>query len=133
MERVEIIQKRLNDIDAACQKVWEEYMDKSLKNIPHDVAWNWYKNQPIIQEQERLENELRKLKTPKYFYNIESDDDIYTLQEFIAICKDGGFIDYDGFGVYAFEDKKTDIEIYPSDIKNGNVRNDFTHVVWYNR
>ena len=33
----------------------------------------------------------------------------------------------------AYKDKKSDIEIYPSDVQKGNVRSDFTHVVWYNR
>ena len=133
MERIEIIQKRLNDIEDACMKVWEEYMDKALENIPHDVAWKWYKSQPLIQEQRRLESELRSLKEPKNFEPIERDDNIYTLEQFIGICKCGGFINYDGFGVYAYKDKKSDIEIYPSDVISGNVRTDFTHVVWYNR
>ena len=47
------------------------------------------------------------------------------------MCKGGGFTDYDGFGVYAFEDKKSNIEIYPSDVIKGNLCTDFTHIVWY--
>ena len=51
------------------------------------------------------------------------------------MCKGGGFIDYDGFGVYADKEKKmkTNIKLYPSDITSGKYRKDFTHVIWYNR
>ena len=73
------------------------------------------------------------MKSAEHFEPIEHDDDIYTIEQFKSMCKGGGFIDYDGFGVYAFKDKKSDIEIYPSDVIKGNLRTDFTHVVWYNR
>lgn len=133
METVESIKKRLSDIEVACANIVDDYWRKCDEGIPFDVAWKWYTNQPVIKERERLENELRLIETPKYFDTIESDDDVYALGEFIECCKDGGFIDYDGFGVYAFEDKKSDIKIYPSDVMNDKIRKDFTHVVWYNR
>lgn len=60
--------------------------------------------------------------------------DLFTLQEFIELCKDGCFIDYDGTGYYAFIDKQSDKEIYPSDvIKKQKVDTKFTHVMWYNK
>lgn len=134
METTENIKKRLSDIEVACSKVTKEFYEMSEKNIPYDVALKWYESQPVIKEKERLENELRLIETPKYFEPIESDDDVYTIGGFIECCRDGGlFTDYDGFGVYAFEDKKSDIKIYPSDVTNGNIRKDFTHVVWYNK
>ena len=133
METVESIKKRLSDIEVACAKVVEDYWKKCDEGIPFDIAWKWYTSQPFIKEKERLESELRLIETPKYFDPIESNDDVYTLKEFIEMCKDGDFIDSDGFGEYAFEDKKSDIKIYPSDAMNSKIRKDFTHVVWYNR
>lgn len=56
-----------------------------------------------------------------------------TLKEFINAANDGWFIDYDGSGNYATKDKESDITIIPSDIIAGVYREDFTHVVWYNK
>lgn len=55
------------------------------------------------------------------------------MEDFISHCECGGFIDYDGFGRYSTEDKESNIEITPSDIKVNEYRKDFTHVMWYNR
>ena len=133
MESIEELEKKLNAIKKACDDVWEEFMDMSMKNIPYDVANKWYSSQPVIKERELIQDKIRQLKRADKFEPIENDDDVYTIEQFKGICKCGGFIDYDGFGVYAYKDKKSDIEIYPSDVQKGNVRSDFTHVVWYNR
>jgi len=133
MEDIKELEKRLEDLQEASHKVWEQYMNKALEGIPYDVAYKWYCNQPVIKECNELEDKIRQVKEAKEFEPIEKDDDIYTIKQFIDMCKGGGFIDYDGFGVYAFEDKKSDIHVYPSDVQKGIIRNDFTHVVWYNR
>lgn len=133
MENIEELEKKLNAIEKACDNVWKEFMNMSTKNIPYDVANKWYSSQPVIKERELIQDKIRQLKKADGFEPIEKDDDVYTIEQFKGICKDGGFIDYDGFGVYAYKDKKSNIEIYPSDVQKGNVRSDFTHVVWYNR
>ena len=133
MENIEELEKKLNTIEKACDNVWEEFMNMSTKNIPYDVANKWYSNQPVIKERELIQDKIRQLKKADEFEPIEWDDDVYTIEKFKGICKSVGFIDYDGFGVYAYKDKKSNIEIYPSDVQKGNVRSDFTHVVWYNR
>lgn len=64
--------------------------------------------------------------------------DLMTLEEFVGCCECGGFINYDGFGVFATEDEMSDIQVVPTDItvekihENGKFSK-FTHVVWYNR
>lgn len=133
MESIEELEKKLNEIARVCNNVWEEFMDMSIKNIPYDVAYKWYSSQPVIKERELIQDKIRQLKKADVFEPIEKNDNVYTIEQFKGICKSGCFIDYDGFGVYAYEDKKSDIEIYPSDVQKGNVRSDFTHVVWYNR
>lgn len=69
------------------------------------------------------------------FSEIRNDDDLMSLEDFEGSCLGGGFIDYDGYGNLATKDKKSDIEIYPSLIKNNTVKIPewATHVVWYNR
>ncbi len=73
---------------------------------------------------------------------------LYTLEEFIGMVTEGGFIDYDGFGYFAIDDQMSNRIIFPSDIKTYKLTSDyfefyygeftgknikFTHVVWFNR
>lgn len=77
------------------------------------------------------------------FKPIENGDDVYTLDEWISMCEDGGFIDYDGMGDYAIGGEKASPPyngrddfspwVQPSDVKNGKIDKRFTHIVWYNR
>ena len=133
MEDVKELEKKLDLLYDAYDKAYEKFMNMSEDNIPYEVAYKWFNNQEVVKEYYAIKDKIRKIREPKYFDPIESDDDVYPLNVFIGICKSGGFIDYDGFGVYAIEGQKSDIEIYPSDVQKGNVRDDFTYVVWYNR
>ena len=74
----------------------------------------------------------RLIKTPVYS-ELSTFGSVMPLKEFISCCKCGGFINYDGFGLYVKDGKESDIEIYPSDIKNKCVRKDFDTVIWFNR
>jgi len=55
------------------------------------------------------------------------------LDKFIDFVKEGGFIDYDGFGNYVKNNEISDIEIYPSDLKYHSIRKDFDTIIWFNR
>lgn len=58
--------------------------------------------------------------------------DHMTIEEFKGAA--GTFFsDYDGSGYYATETEVSNIPCVPSEICNGYVRNDFTHVMWYNK
>jgi hypothetical protein len=59
--------------------------------------------------------------------------DHMTLQEFIDACKSGCFIDYDGHGYYATATEMSDVLAQPSAIVHGQIRTDFTHVMWFNK
>jgi hypothetical protein len=63
----------------------------------------------------------------------EWDANIYTIEQFISLVKNGGFVDSDGYGYYATDNGKSDIIIYPSDIIENIYRKDFTHIIWFNR
>jgi len=56
-----------------------------------------------------------------------------TLEEFKTLCENGSFVDTDGFGEYVKDGKLTDISIIPSDVTTGKIRDDCTHVQWYNK
>jgi len=61
--------------------------------------------------------------------------DLFTLKEFIEDCESGCLIDYDGFGQYANKDGEVVIAgcVYPSDVDEGLIDREQTHVLWYNR
>ncbi len=72
--------------------------------------------------------------------------DLFTFEEFVKHCDDGGFIDYDGTGRFATAEGETSIRVRPSDItikpsdlfesgEPGRFRFQatFSHVMWYNR
>lgn len=55
------------------------------------------------------------------------------LDEFVKNVECGLFIDYDGTGYYANADSMTRIPARPSEIREGRVRLEFTHVMWFNK
>jgi hypothetical protein len=56
-----------------------------------------------------------------------------TLNQFKNACRNGLFIDYDGYGKYIDGDKMTDIDIYPSDVKAKSIRYELNKIIWFNR
>lgn len=67
------------------------------------------------------------------FESLTDYGDLLTMEEFLSMVEVGGFIDYDGYGMYALEDKQSNKKIRPSDVKKGQLLHGFTHVMWYNR
>jgi len=63
----------------------------------------------------------------------EDCGDHMLLSEFVTNCKDGLFIDYDGYGHYATRTHVTNIVVTPTDIMRGKIRTSFSHVMWYNK
>lgn len=66
---------------------------------------------------------------------ITDNHDHMKMEYFIETCKQGAFIDYDGFAEYANEthilvDKGF---LYPSDILAENFDKTQTYIVWYNK
>lgn len=70
--------------------------------------------------------------TNNYGCGPSDEDDVYTVEEFVAQCKSGAFIDYDGFGWPVKVDMADkDICVYPSRLES--IPQDATHIVWFNR
>ena len=67
-----------------------------------------------------------------YYKKLHDYGDLMPVDEFIAACKMGAFIDYDGYG-HAVKDGLYDPSrnIKPSYLKN--IPDDATHIFWYNR
>lgn len=62
---------------------------------------------------------------------------VLTLDEFVEDCKNGYFIDYDGFGYYSNSttehDDLDELRVYPSQVIQGDVNRDYKYGYWYNR
>ena len=106
-------------------KVKEEDFDKIWKDRCKSL-------EPYYKKYSKLKRELR------YIMNYDLSElpdygDVMTLEHFIENVKDGGFIDYDGFGNYVKDGKMSNIEIYPSDVKHNMIRKDFDTIIWFNR
>ena len=120
----EELEKKCDELDDAIHELWEAVTD--------DDSWEKYKSSPLHEQYRNFNRQLRKVCDYK-LEDIPSYGDKMTLQKFIDSCKFGALCNSDGFGNYATNDKMSDIEVYPSDIITGVYREDFTHVVWFNR
>jgi len=129
------IRKRLSEIEKEIDILSTKLDDKNrkfdFKNSDSIQDWEEYQ-EPENTKINKLSREKRMLITPE-FSELPDCGDIMSLKDFIQNVKDGGFIDYDGFGNYVRDNMKSDIDIYPSDIRFGSIRDDFDTIVWFNR
>lgn len=70
---------------------------------------------------------------PVEYEEIPDYGDVFSFEEFQDCCFEYSFIDSDGCGYYATKDKMTNILANPSDIMIGYIREEFSHVVWFNK
>lgn len=63
----------------------------------------------------------------------DSCGDRMTIEDFKSAVECGLFIDYDGFGTYIKDEKMSNIDIVPSDVKAGMIRPEFKEMIWFNK
>ena len=80
-----------------------------------------------------ISQEMRLIQEPVLEFGKQWKGDTFTLEQFKRMCEDGSLTDNDGYGFYATEKGKSDINILPSDITENKYRKDFSHVIWFNR
>jgi len=129
----EEITKRLTDIEAEMD-VLSNAIDAKDKLWDFKKPYEEYQAylRPERQQLNSLDRE-RRLIMPYELSEIPDYGDVMTLKSFLSCVKDGGFIDYDGFGHYIHDGQETNIEIYPSDYRHNSIRYEFKKIVWYNR
>ena len=121
--------KELEDKVEILKEKVDEIMEQSF-NMKD--GWKWFQNHPTTKEYWRTLAEYRLVQDYTLRPFDKSCGSHMKLEEFI--CAAGTFFsDYDGSGYYATENEISNIACIPSDICNGYVRKDFTHVVWYNK
>jgi hypothetical protein len=118
----------------------EEHLEEQYENISRQCVEEGLKYDEFCERaydvKESLyfiSKEIRLKKDPTMEFGKHWQGDTYTLSKFIEMVKSGGFIDSDGYGYYATDNGKSDITIIPSDIMENKYREDFTHIIWFNR
>ena len=130
---------RLKQIEDELEVVHEEIEALEKTEPPYDSddmsgSWEAYKKhmEPGWSKQRKLDREKRMLMTP-VLSDLSDYGDVMSLEDFKANVECGGFIDYDGFGHYVKDGKESNIDIYPSDVRHGSIRDDFDTIIWFNR
>ena len=123
---------RLAEILVELELVEKEIREREKTDSNED--WYVFCNnmQDVWDKHAKLKREKRMIITPE-FNEIPRHAHVMTLKDFIENVKSGGFIDDDGFGSYVRDGKESDINIHPSDIQHGAIRDDFDSVAWYNK
>ena len=111
---------KLNEIsDADDGNSWEVYREKC---------------QPYWDDNDALCATKALKKTPKMRPFDELDREcLMTINEFKSNCRYGAFMATDGVGYYATDKEVSNIEASPNAFRQGIIREDFTHVCWYNK
>jgi hypothetical protein len=125
-QRLLEIEKEAGELNKAIDeknKAWDH-------SKPFEDYWEYMK--PENRRLAELSREERMI-MPYELSELPDFGDVMPLKEFIECVKDGGFIDYDGYGHYVKDGKETDIIIHPSDVGYGAIRKEFDTIVWYNR
>lgn len=132
---------RLAEIEIEVENVYNEIEKLEKSQPPYtynpDNPMESYENyqvhmKPAWDKQAKLVREKRLIMTPE-FKDLPDYGDVMSLKDFIDCVNSGGFIDYDGSGNYVRDNKISDIDIYPSDVKHNSVRKDFDTIIWFNR
>lgn len=71
-------------------------------------------------------------KTGQYGCGPADEDDVYTVEEFRALCASRSFVDFDGSGS-PVKDNLADGSICIKPSKLARIPADATHIVWYNK
>ena len=134
----EMIKKYYNLTIEEITSIIEEN-DKILKEISDaddGNSWEMYKEkcQSYWDDNEILYTAKSMKETPEMRPLNDLDRKcLMTINKFKSHCKCGGIMDSDGFGYYATDKEVSNIEASPNAFRHGIIREDFTHVCWYNK
>ncbi len=143
MDRIFEIEKEIEKLESILKGIDNKYWDDYSKNIENNeipssrsMEDEYKRYLKIIQPESlkiaSLNREKRLIMIPE-FSKLPNFGDVMPLQEFIERVNSGGFIDYDGYGLYIKDNQESNIEIYPSDVKHNSVRKDFDTIIWFNK
>ena len=117
------LEEKYSQIETDCLK--DNLSFAEFCNKAHDV-----KDKLIV-----VDKFIRMKEDPIMTYGKEWSGTLYEINKFKEMCDEEHKLltDEDGFGYYATENAKSNIMVKPSDFVYDLVRNDFTHVLWFNK
>jgi hypothetical protein len=129
----EEIKFRINEIESEQEKL-DVIFEQIEKGWDFGRPYEDYQKErkPFSQKYNELDAEKRQI-MPYELSELYDFGDVMSLKHFIENVKDGGFINYDGFGNYVKDGKQSNIEVYPSDVRRNRIRTDFDTIIWFNR
>lgn len=122
----EELKAKVDHLRELCKNIENEYIDAGK-------SWDEYRENPTVREYWKTVAEYRVVQDYKLVPICNRNYGSHmTLEEFKSLA--GIFFsDYDGSGYYATDTEISDVPCVPSEIANGYIRTDFTHVMWYNK
>lgn len=117
------------------EEIYHDMVDKIL-NADHDKYPTLESFQAALAPHNRKLGALSREKRmimPVELSELSDFGHVMSLKDFIECVKEGGFIDYDGFGRYVKDGHETNIDIYLSDVKHKAIRTEFDTIIWFNR
>ena len=124
---LEEIESRIKENNKKLKEIWD---------TDNSNSWEMYRKkcQPYWDDNEILYMAKSMKETPKMRPFNELDREcLMTINEFKSNCRYGTFMDSDGVGYYATDKEVSNIEASPSAFVKGIIREDFTHICWYNK
>lgn len=117
------LEEKYSEIEDECLKDNLSYAE--FCNKAHDVKEKLF----------AIDKFMRLKENPVLTYGKEWSGKLYEINKFRELCDEAHqvFTDEDGFGYYATETSKSSIIVKPSDFVYDMVRDDFTHVLWFNK
>lgn len=129
MKTAEEIMKEIIKTDKIISKMIETSVDKYKNYNEFEIALA-----PYQRDIRNLERELRMVIPCKSDgAEITEDDHVMTVAQFIEDVKSGCLIDYDGWGYYIKNNKRTNILVFLSDVKYNAIRKEFDTIIWLNK
>lgn len=115
---------------------WEDWKEKTLAG--NEPVFNHNDCEKALEPEASMLDQLSRDKRMIISYELEpiTEDTIghlMPLSEWIDCVREGGFIDYDGYGYYCIGNQKSNVVVYPSDLKYQSIRSGFDGVLWLNR
>lgn len=117
------------------KKLEERYNNIEEECLKEGLSFSEFQKRAQI-EKEGLYfiSKYKRLKQdPVVDFSTKHEGDVFTMDEFKSMAKSHMLMDSDGSGFYGTESGMSDVEIIPSDVLEGIIRDDFTHVIWFNR
>ena len=123
--KVEELKKKIEDLKIE----YDEILEKSLEE---NKTWDEFRNDPKVRE---YWNAIAEYHTVQDFELRPIENGFGLLMPIEEFKEMAGcfFSDYDGSGYYATDKQISNIPCVPSEICEGYIRSDFSHVMWYNK